>query len=177
GVAGCVPGRRDVRGAYLGRARTDVPTFAGARGPRVRPRRDVGGPWSLRRRLGDGQSGELRRDLGAIVLVLHEGPQGRLGGGVVERARAEEDQGARPVDRLGDRRRLLEIERPYLAREGRELRREARPDPRDPELEDRLLARGRRVVDEGVQTPPPQRVAHVARPVAREDEERRALRA
>src|SRR5204863_2618065 len=53
-----------------------------------------------------------------ILLVLHEHRQGGLDERRIERLRVEDDERARPVERLRDRRRLAQLERPDLLHGG-----------------------------------------------------------
>src|SRR3954447_18449888 len=55
---------------------------------------------------------ELLLGLGEVGAVLEEDVQRVRRGGLVHRVDAEQHEGAGPVERLGDRGRLLQLERP-----------------------------------------------------------------
>src|SRR5690606_11541735 len=53
---------------------------------------------------------QLLGGLGDVGLVLEQDVERLLGGLLVDRVDVEQQQGARPVERLGDARRLLQVE-------------------------------------------------------------------
>ena len=80
----------------------------------------------------------------------------------------------RPVDRLGDARRLRQVEAPQLADERRRLGREPLRDPGDPDLDDLDLAVDRRVADPVEERAALEGVVQLARAVGGEDHGRLA---
>ena len=89
----------------------------------------------------------------------------------------EVDERARPVDRLGDRRRLLELERADRAHDARDLVGERFVDLGDAHAHDVLLALETRVVDVQVEAAALERLRQLAGVVRREDHDRPPRRA
>ena len=86
--------------------------------------------------------------------------------------RAEEEERPRPVDRLRDRRRLLQVELADRAHHARDLLGELLVDPGDPHPDDLPLPLEVGVVDVEVQAAPLQRLGQLPGVVRREDHER-----
>ena len=110
-----------------------------------------------------------------VFAVLQDRAEGDVDGALVDRGGAERGERVRPVDRLGDAGRLVELELAQRLDRGGNLTREhlghvGRPDPEDREL---TLEVG--VRDPVVQAPALQRVVDVARAVRRDDDDRRLL--
>ena len=89
--------------------------------------------------------------------------------------RAEVEQRARPVDGLGDRRRLLQLERADRAHDTRDLLGQRGVDLGHPHPDDRLPRVEIGIVDVQVETPPLQRLRELTRVVRREQHDRALL--
>src|SRR5215213_9787536 len=125
---------------------------------------------------GDEAGERLVADREQVLVVLEHRPERHLHVLNVELLLAEGRQRARPVDRLGEPRRLLEVEAAQVRDERRSFRREPLGDPGNAQLHDRDLALDRRVADPVVEAAPLERVVQLARPVRGKDHVRPALR-
>src|SRR5215813_3668903 len=107
-----------------------------------------------------------------VLFVLHEHGQRRLNELGVQRLRVEDDERARPVERLRDRWRLAEVEPADLLNGGHDLARELRRDFRHLEPDDlQLLGRSGKV-DEEMQAAALEAVGELPRIVRRQHHER-----
>ena len=180
--------RRPVRGGrharavqpvgQRGRQRRRHDRSAGV-GPTPRCRRGGGCPVRahLRRRAGADQPGQPGLpDQLLVVAVLEHRAERRLRGGRVQPGHAEQGQRGHPVDRLGDPRRLLQLQGADPGhRRGRGDRERLRA-ARHPAPDDLHGPLRRRVVDPVVEAAPLQRVVQVAGAVGGQHHDRRVRR-
>ena len=110
-------------------------------------------------------------------MVLQHRAERRLDHGRLELAAAECLERLRPVDRLGDSRRLHEVEAPQPLDECGRLRREPCRHARHLQPDDLHLALERGMVDPVVERPALERVVQLARAVRRQHDHRPALAA
>ncbi len=94
----------------------------------------------------------------------------------VELARAERQQGGRPVERLGDPGDLGQVGLAKAMDEADDLARELFRRMGHARQHDLVFLLGRRIVDPVVEAAPLERVVHLARPVRGQDHARRGLR-
>src|SRR5690606_4905798 len=95
---------------------------------------------------------------------------------LAERLDVEQSERPRPVERLADARRLLEVELAHRLHDRDDVRRERLRDLRNLELDDLELLLLRRVVDEEVQAAALERVGDLAAVVAGQHDERHLTR-
>src|SRR5581483_3145014 len=120
---------------------------------------------------------ELLLGFADVALVFEDGRE-RLGDELfVERLHVEERERPGPVEGLADARRLLQVELPDAVHDGDDVGGEALGDAVDLQAHDLELLRAIREVDEEMQAAALQRVGHLARVVAGEDDEREVKRA
>src|SRR6266700_1100681 len=110
-----------------------------------------------------------------ILLVLEQRTQGVLHLLGLEPRGAERFERGRPVDGLRDAGGLGEVRRAQPLHERHHVRGEGRGQLRPAAFENRELALRRRVVDPVIQAAALERVVHLARAVARDDDVRRPL--
>src|SRR4051812_22249006 len=110
--------------------------------------------------------------LGDVRLVLEQDVQRLLGLVGVDVLDAQQQERARPVDRLGNRRMLLQLQRAQRADDARDLVGEMLADARHPREHDLLLTVELGIVDVQEQAAPLERLAQLARVVRREEHER-----
>src|SRR5205809_5487064 len=115
---------------------------------------------------------ELSVRAAEILDVLHRPAQRVAGALPVDSVGAEDRETPRPVDRLGDARRLGQVERPQARHGLGDRARERLRDLRRPQPDDRDLTLERRKVDPVVEAAPLQRVVELAGAVRRDDDER-----
>src|SRR5580658_8382039 len=104
-----------------------------------------------------------------VGLILQEDVQGVLGPGGVDRLHAQQHERAGPVDRLGDRRRLAQLEGAQRAHDPRHLVGELLADARHLGPHDLALALEIRVVDVQVEAPALERLGELTGVVGREE--------
>ena len=83
----------------------------------------------------------------------------------IELVYAERAEAAGPVERLGDARRLPEVELPETRHEARHLHAEPLVELGHLERDDLGLGVGAREIDEQMEAPPDERLGELARPV------------
>src|SRR5580700_6626075 len=111
-----------------------------------------------------------------VGLVLQQDVQGVLRLRGVDRLHAEQDEGARPVERLGHRRRLAQLERAQRAHDACHLVGELLADARHLGPHDLALALEVGVVDVQVQAAPLERFGELAGVVGRQEHHRQLRR-
>src|SRR5437763_332294 len=107
-----------------------------------------------------------------VALVLEEDVDGAADHVGCDLLHPEMHEGAGPVDRLGDRRRLLQVEGPDGAHDPGDLVGEPGVDPRHPDPHDVLLPLGVGVVEVEEQAAPLQRLRQLPGVVGGEDHDR-----
>src|SRR5690606_16557787 len=116
---------------------------------------------SSRLLLARGPSAPQSQFLGGALLVgdvLEDDAEGAGDGGLVQVVQAEGEQGARPVDGLGDRRGLLDVQVAQRPDGADELLGQFRLDAGDLGEDDVALPLGRRVVEVQVEAAPLERL-------------------
>src|SRR5439155_2181265 len=111
-----------------------------------------------------------------VLLVLQQDAERLLYDVGVERVAIERDERRGPVERLGQTRGLVEIERAQFLDERRHLRGETRSRAGHLRRDDAIFLAEVRVLNPPVQAPPLQRVVHLAGAVRRDDDNGRVLR-
>ena len=111
-----------------------------------------------------------------VLVVLQHRAERRLDDLRVQLLPAEGRERLRPVDRLGDARRLREIEPAEAGDETGDLLGESLGDPRDAKLHDLDLALESGVADPVEETAPLEGVVELTRPVRRQDDDRAPVR-
>jgi hypothetical protein len=112
---------------------------------------------------------QIRPDLLYVSLVFQEQVQCGFCGFFVENIEVQNCQGASPVERLADAGQLLEVHLTNLLYYVDDLPRERFAYPRHFELDDLHLLFCRREIYEQMQTAALERIAHLARVVAGQD--------
>ena len=131
---------------------------------------------ALRRHRGAHELAEPVRAHALLVLaVLQDRAERRVDRLLVEPRRAERRERLRPVDRLRDTGRLVELEVAQRLDRGRDVARERVGNLRRAQPDDRELALEVGMRDPVVEAAALQRVVHVARAVRREHDDRRHL--
>src|SRR5438046_2198203 len=124
----------------------------------------------------DGSGKKLPRARAAqpfeILLVLDDRAEGRLHGGFAELGLAQCDQGASPVERLGDPGQLVEVEAANPSDQRADLACQLGRYVRQASRDDLVLPLHRRVVDPEIETSALERVVDLARSVRGDDDRR-----
>src|SRR5438128_3486877 len=114
---------------------------------------------------------ELLLRLADVTLVLEDGGECLGDQLLIERLQVEQRERARPVERLADARGLLQVELADAVHDRDHVRRQPFGDSRDLETDDLELLRPIREVDEEMQAAALERVRHLTRVVAGQDDE------
>src|SRR5450755_199342 len=112
-----------------------------------------------------------------VVAMLEEHAERVLDARRIEAHCVQGEERVGPVDRLGDPRRLEEIELAHPLHERDDLGGQPRVRPRRTDADDLELASDVGIVDPVIEAAALQRIVDLARPVARDDDDRRRRRA